>query len=280
MIGNGWFITKKQTYGIIVLAIVIVVLQSVIYLSSKNTTTHVEGLVSDKQIQNEIDSLKQIATKKYEQKAFNPNFLNDYTAAKFGMTIEQIDKLLDYRAQNKYVNSVEEFQQVTGVSNEVLNKMTPYFKFPEWTQKKREFKYQEVEEQITKIDLNTATFSSLVAIKGIGDFYANAILNERDNLNGFVHIDQVDFIKSLRPEAKQVLKKYTFVSTKKIIQKININTASKEEIAKIPYINAYLAREIVVLRSKKDIPLNIEDLKKINSFPLDKLKIIKLYLVF
>ena len=120
----------------------------------------------------------------------------------------------------------------------------------------------------------------MVAIKGIGDYYANAVINEREKLGGFVSIHQIDFIKGLRPEAVRILKQNTKVKTALAINKINVNTATKEELAQIPYITPYVAREIVVLRSKSENPLKIEDLEKIKSFPLDKLKIIRLYLAF
>src|SRR5690606_39797095 len=87
------------------------------------------------------------------------------------------------------------------------------------------------------------------------------------------------FIKGLRPEAVNVLKQNTFV-IKKEVKKVNVNTATKEELEQVPYITPYLARQIVVLRSKQEQPLIIEDLEKIKNFPLDKLRIIKLYLNF
>ena len=84
----------------------------------------------------------------------------------------------------------------------------------------------------------------------------------------------------MRPEAIKILQQSTFVGKTAQVKKINVNTASKEDLEQVPYISVYLARQIVVLRSKQDQPLNIEDLEKINNFPLDKLKIIRLYLDF
>ena len=133
---------------------------------------------------------------------------------------------------------------------------------------------------LRKINLNKATVEDLVAIKGIGEYYANAVIAEREKLNGFVSVHQIDFIKNLRPEAVKVLKQSTFVQSAGTIKKVNVNTATKEELAKVPYINSYIARQIVVHRSKQENPLKIDDLEKINNFPLDKLKIIRLYLDF
>src|SRR5690606_38003252 len=159
---------------------------------------------------------------------------------------------LKFRSTGKYVNSAAEFQQVTGVSKELLDKISPYFKFPEWTQHKKSSTYVENNEPVVfkNIDLNKASVEDLVAIKGIGDYYANAVINEREKLGGFVSIHQIDFIKGLRPEAVKILKQNTKVKSAVAIKKVNVNTATKEQLAQIPYINSYIARQIVLFRSK------------------------------
>src|SRR5690554_7923324 len=157
--------------------------------------------------------------------------------------------------------------------------MKSSFKFPEWTQQQNrsEIKAKPV---LRKVDLNKATYNDLVALKGIGDYFANAVLNEREKLGGFVSVEQLRYIKGLRPEAVTLLKQSTLIKNKPAIVKINVNTASREALIQIPYITSRIAREIVVLRSKEDRPLRKEDLEKISSLPLDKLKIIELYLDF
>ena len=48
------------------------------------------------------------------------------------MSSEEIDRLLDYRKQNKWINSKEEFKKVTKVSDSLLDQISSYFKFPDW----------------------------------------------------------------------------------------------------------------------------------------------------
>lgn len=277
------YFNNKQRRGIVILVVIIVLLQTMLFIVKNQTfANEIADYKVDTKTQLQIDSLKKVALKKYDMQPFNPNFINDYKGFKLGMTTAEIDKLVQFRATGKYVNSAAEFQQVTGVSSELLNKISPYFKFPEWTQQKKASTFVENSEPVAlkNIDLNKATVQDLVAIKGIGDYYANAVINEREKLGGFVSIHQIDFIKGLRPEAVRILKQNTKVKTALAINKINVNTATKEELAQIPYINSHIARQIVVYRSKQENPLKIEDLEKINNFPLDKLKIIRLYLDF
>lgn len=275
------YFSHEQRKGILGLAMLIVLLQGVLFFVKSNQKKEVAQYSVDTATESYLDSLGELALKKYEMQPFNPNFITDAKGFKLGMTTPEIDRLLQYRASGKYVNSADEFQKVTGVSKNVLDKMAPYFKFPEWTQNQKTIqKSFESLPAIKKIDINKATFEELVAIKGIGDYSANAVINERAQLKGFVSTDQLRFIKGLRPEAVKILQQNTFVGKTSQVKKVNVNTASKEDLEQVPYISAYLARQIVILRSKQDQPLNIEDLEKINNFPLDKLKIIRLYLDF
>lgn len=277
------YFSNKHRRALVLFVVIIVLLQVVIVVvKSRSFTNETADYKVDAKTQLQIDSLKQLELKKFDLQPFNPNFINDYKGFKLGMTTAEIDKLLKFRSTGKYVNSVAEFQQVTGVSTELLDKISTYFKFLEWTQNRKTNTFQESSEKVVlkSIDLNKATVQDLVAIKGIGDYYANAVINEREKLGGFVSIHQIDFIKGLRPEAVKILKQNTSVKTSATIKKVNVNTATKEELAKIPYINSHISRQIVVYRSKQENPLKIEDLEKINNFPLDKLNIIRLYLDF
>ena len=61
---------------------------------------------------------------------FNPNFITDYKGYKLGMNSKEINRLLLYRAQNKWINSAKEFQNVTKVSDSFLHIISLNFKFP------------------------------------------------------------------------------------------------------------------------------------------------------
>jgi len=131
--------SREHRSGIFLLfAIIIVVQLGYFFLKdnfiSKTTTAEDKAWLS---VQNEIDSLKNSqATKKDTIYPFNPNYIIDYKGYKLGMTIQEIDRLHAYRKKGKFVDSAEEFQQVTQVSNVFLPKVSPYFKFPDWVKNK------------------------------------------------------------------------------------------------------------------------------------------------
>ena len=122
---------RQQTRGVLFLLLLIIALQFAFRnLSFNRTFTPTETTI----LQREMDSLRTFVSlpKKDTIYLFNPNFITDYKGFKLGLTPEQIDRLQAFRAQNKYVNSAEEFQQVTGVPDSLLHKIAPSFKFPEW----------------------------------------------------------------------------------------------------------------------------------------------------
>lgn len=285
---KSYFIfSKSHRSGILLLLILMVLVQLCYYFISNqkpSTSEDTSWLLT----QNEIDSLKQNrATKKDTIYPFNPNFITDYKGYKLGMSVQEIDRLHQYRAQNKYVNSASEFQKVTKVSSDLLQKISPYFKFPDWVTNKSASAYKKFQTYPTKEkvaiiqkDINAATKEDLIAVYGIGEKTAEKILIEKEKFGAFVSMEQFQFIWGISPEAIEDLQKRFFVKNTSTITKIAINDLSIKELAKFPYFNYALAKEIVIYRSMNNGIKEIADLTKIKGMPNEKIKIIALYLEF
>ncbi len=285
--------TKEQRNGIVVLFILILLLQLVNYFVdfspfTKENPEKKEWLA----LQSELDSLKQNQpVSSYKIHPFNPNFITDFKGYKLGMSVEQIDRLLAYRKQNKFVNSAKEFQKVTGVSDSLLKTMEPYFKFPDWVNKKTatsEFKSNwvdysknksDVKPKVVIIDVNLATKDDFMKVYGIGDAISNRILKQRDLLGSFVSMEQMSDIWGLSPEVIEKLNQQFTIIGKPNPKKININQASIKELGQFPYFRYPISKNIVSYRSMNG-DIKIEDLTKIKEMPNDKIKIIALYLEF
>lgn len=285
--------TKEQRTGIFFLFLIIVVLQLVYFFVDFST---VSKEYPEKQkwlsLQPEMDSLKMDAkNSKPKIYLFNPNFITDYKGYKLGMSVQEIDRLLAFRKENKYVNSSKEFQNVTKISDSLLNVMAPYFKFPDWVNnKKQNTKFKEYaayqneafakKEKIVLIDINQTTKEDLVKIYGIGEAISVRILKQKETLGGFVSMEQMKDVWGLSPEVIENLNTHFKVSTLPDFKKIDINNASLKELSQFYYFRYALAKEIVTYRSMRGNIKNIEDLTKIKGFPVDKAKIIDLYLDF
>jgi DNA uptake protein ComE-like DNA-binding protein len=240
-------------------------------------------------VQSQIDSMKQqklhYIPKIYP---FNPNFISDYKGYKLGMSVLEIDRLLAFRKGNNYVNSPREFQDLTKVSDSLLNAMAPYFKFPNWVNNKKEFvaykKYHNTafakKEKIIITDINKATQGDLIKIYGIGEAISLRILKLKESLGGFVSMEQMNDVWGVSPEVIENLNSHFRVSELPNLKKIDINNASIKELSQFPYFNYQLAKQIITFRSMNGNFTNVNDLTKIKGLSIDKANIIALYLDF
>lgn len=279
--------SKGQRIGIVMLFLIIVLCQG-FYLITDFKVKESFGKEKEQWLlnQNVIDSLK-VQDKGYKPVIypFNPNFITDFKGYKLGMSVDEIDRLLAYRKQNKFVNSAAEFQAVTKVSDSLLNAISPYFKFPDWIKNSKIYQkgFEKNEFQNTAkipiIDINEASKEDLMRLYGIGDKISDRILEQRAKFGGFVSMEQMEDVWGLSPEVIANLNKYFVVKSAAKIRKININNAPVKELAQFPFFRYALAKEIVIYRSMNG-DVKIEDLSKIKGFPVDKIKIIALYLEF
>lgn len=282
--------SQGQRLGIFLLFSIIIASQIAYFFTDFSSLSN-DSLEKEKwlSLQSQIDSMKQekldYVPKIYP---FNPNFITDYKGYKLGMSVPEIDRLLAFRKQNKYVNSPEEFQAVTKVSDSLLNAISPYFKFPDWVKNKKQFKeyknYPKTafakKEKVVIIDINKATQEDLIKIYGIGEAISLRILKFKENLGGFVSMEQMKDVWGLSPEVIENLNSHFKVLVHPSVKKIDINNASIKELSQFPYFNYQLARQIVTFRSMNGDIKNIEDLTKIKGLSIDKANIIALYLDF
>ena len=282
--------SRQQRTGVFLLFIIIIALQLAYFFvdfsSFSKESPEKEKWLS---LQSQIDSLKQekldYVPKIYP---FNPNFITDYKGYKLGMSVPEIDRLLAFRKQNKYVNSAKEFQAVTKVSDSLLNVISPYFKFPDWVNNKKEFRdYKKCpntaftkKEKIVIIDINQATQEDLIKIYGIGEAISIRILKFKESLGGFVSMEQMNDVWGLSPEVIENLNTHFKISATPTVRKIDINNASIKELSLFPYFKYPISKNIVTFRSMNGDIKNIEDLTKIKGLSIEKAKIIALYLNF
>ena len=236
-------------------------------------------------IQRELDSLRtiDIASKKPKIFPFNPNFITDFKGYTLGMSAEEIDRLLVFRKENKWINSVEDFKQVTKVSDSLLNKISPHFKFPDWVNNlksktkyvKRGFKDKTFKQ---KADLNIATHEQLEEVNGIGKAFSKRIIDYRNKLGGFTNDIQLYEVYGLNFQVtNSILKEFTVKTPKEII-KMNLNSISASDVATIPGISFDLAKRIWEYRILNEGIKSFSELEHIEGLTKRKLQGIQLYL--
>ena len=284
-----WY-TKNQRNGIFLLLVIVAVLQAVIFFVDFSSKELVGYNVEEvENLQKKIDSLKFVKISEQNKVyPFNPNYISDFKGEQLGMSLQEIDRLITFRKTGKFINSKEEFQKVTKVSDALLNRISPNFKFPDWVvdqnQQKRVSKsnakrlQSSFNKKLTTTDINKATQEDFKTIYGIGDKISERIIKYRSKLQGFSYQDQLHEVWGLEKEiADKVLKMFKIIE-KPLIKKINVNTASFKEVLKNPYIDYKLCKKIFDYRDEVAELQNINELKNIKDFPIKKYHRIVLYL--
>lgn len=283
--------SKQERSGIFFLLLLLIIIQVGYYFYQTIKTDASASLVVNSEVKQRIDSLRTAAKKveKHQVFTFNPNFITDYKGYTLGMSVEEIDRLHQFRAQDKFLNSAEEFQKVTKVSDSLIEAISINFKFPEWTQKNKGYTKSKVQkenperirnaEPNLKIrDLNTATAEELRIINGIGEKLSARIVKFRDRLGGFLVDEQLYDVYALEPEVvERTLSRFKVLKPPKI-EKININEASVSEISKLIYLQRSAAQSIVNYRNLNGGIDSFDELSKIENFPVEKIDRITLYL--
>ena len=293
------FFNTYERKGVLFLLLLIVVIQLLYFFVdfSPKQEINLES-VDVLSFQKEIDSLKLIEIERRKPKIypFNPSFITDYKGYKLGMNTEEIDRLLAYRKTGKYINSAREFQRVTKISDSLLGVISLYFKFPDWVTNKNKKKnysnknsgdtykdnkaYKTNTTKFTgpKIDINSATTEQLQQVRGVGVKLAGRIIKYRSVLKGYSFMDQLYEVWYLDKEvADRVMERFSVIK-KPTIKQINANTAHFTEVLHLPYIDYELTKKIFAYRDEMAEIQSMDELKKIDSFPIDKFDRISLYL--
>jgi DNA uptake protein ComE-like DNA-binding protein len=283
---------KSQRNGIFFLGLCILIFQGIIVFVDFSTEEIVDIETSRiVAFRKQLDSLKKvrIADRKPKIYPFNPNYITDYKGAQLGMSLEEIDRLLAFRHSRKFVNSIQEFQKVTNISDSLLKAISPYFKFPDWVVNNKKKKlltfqskgfYSKKPKYKTKTrDINKATKEDLKTIYGIGDKLSERIIKYRSKLQGFSTENQLFEVWGLDPKTASKVMVVFKVLELPNIQKSNLNTITFRELLKNPYIDYELCKIIFNYRDEVAELQDISELKNIIGFPLDLYDRIVLYLM-
>ena len=291
---SHFLFTNQQRNGIFLLLAVIVIIQCIYwFVPNIFTDTTTDKPVNENELETfrkEVDSLRlvEIENRKPKIYPFNPNYITDYKGYTLGMTNEEIDRLHKFRERNQWVNSAKDFQKVTKVSDSFLDIISPYFKFPDWVTNPKpktqgySNSYSNSSKPKTyqqKVDLNLATANQLKKVYGVGEKLSERIIKYRDKYKGgFISDVQLSEVYGLSPEDIERIKNDFTVKTPRAIKTYNLNTATRDELVTIQFIDYEVAHNIIEERTLRDGFKSLEELPKVEDFPIKKFDIIKLYL--
>ena len=267
-----FILSKPQRGAVLILLVLLIAVQLYRLLVNAPELSPVD-LSQAQSYQTQLDSLR---TKENAQTPivyqYNPNYLTDYRAYTLGLPTEAFDKLLRYRQTNSYVNTPKQFQEVTKLSDSLMEKLLPQLKFS-----KPLYKSKTKNRIILKKDINKASASDFQEVSGIGAVLSERIVKYRSYLSGFSVLEQCYEVYGLDSLLFQRLWERFEIQSLPEIERLDLTTVSLQELEQIPYLNRADARKIIAHRTKNK-GISTATLSELFVNSPNKLQIIKLYL--
>ena len=194
---------------------------------------------------------------------FNPNTIDSLGLDSLQLPFYVKKNLLAYRSKGGRFYSDGDVRKIYGMNDSIFDAIRPYLQFEEQKQRSYtpEIKRMKPEESLQQskpeiavkapiqtIEINTATADELKALNGIGDVFSSRIVKYRQLLCGFSRLEQLHEVYGLKPETIENILPYLKLDTGKV-EKININFAEPNELARHPYVSWDVANAIIDFRS-------------------------------
>jgi competence protein ComEA len=192
---------------------------------------------------------------------FDPNTYSVKDWMYLGLTQKQAEAVIKF---GKYgFKSNQQLAKVFVIPKEVFELLKDSTFYPT---ESRPYSFKEnreipQEKKIVRIELNSASEEELLAIPGIGPFFAGNIIKQRDKLGGFIKYEQLTEVWKFSPEKLDEIKPYINLDVSKI-DKLNINTVTVEELKRHPYFSWNVANSIVKMRKQKGSFTSISELNE------------------
>ena len=198
---------------------------------------------------------------------FDPNELSLSEWKKLGLGDKTIRTIENYLSKGGHFKKPEDLQKVYGLHKDEYERLAPYVKIEFSSanvalQKDNEPLGKNFAPRYSVIDINTTDTSGFVSLPGIGNKLAARIVIFRDKLGGFYSISQIGETYGLPDSTFQKIKQYLKLENT-TIKKININTATVDELKAHPYIKWSIANPIIAYRNEHGPFSSIEDIKKV-----------------
>ena len=166
------------------------------------------------------------------------------------------ERIVKYRDKIGGFSSLEQLKEVYGIHD------TVYQKFKSNIYVKPVSKKQII---ITKriIEINSASQDDFESLNGIGKVFAQRIIQFREKLGGFYSKEQLKDVYGIHDTVYQKIKEQIKITPVQFTRKINVNTATYEELTSNPYLFSTVAKQIIGYRTKVKPFNSIEDLQKL-----------------
>ncbi len=196
---------------------------------------------------------------------FDPNELSVEEWIRLGVKEKTATTIRKFISKGGKFRKTEDLRKIYGLSPSMYERLAPYVQI----KRREDFVRVEYEkEKITTpnrnavIDINSADTTAFINLPGIGSKLAGRIVSFREKLGGFYSIDQVKETFGLQDSVFQKIKQYLKLDNI-FLRKININSATVDELKAHPYIRSNIAVPLVAYRNEHGPFTQIDEIKKV-----------------
>jgi len=204
---------------------------------------------------------------------FDPNTITESEWKKLGLGEKTIKTIQNYLGKGGHFYKQEDLQKIYGLHTDEYERLKPYIKIESNISKANDnFIVSKSKDEIQPakvyaarysiIDVNNADTTAFISLPGIGSKLAARIVTFRDKLGGFYSVEQIGETYGLPDTTFQKIKQWLKLDNPSI-KKININTATVDELKDHPYIKFSIANPIVAYRNEHGLFSKVEDIKKV-----------------
>ena len=133
--------------------------------------------------------------------------------------------------------------------------------------------------EIVRIELNSCDSVDLLAVPQFGSKRAAKLVEYRDKLGGFHSFAQLLEVYVLQNIDTGKLQPYLYIDRRRV-KKLNVNTATYQELVSHPYFDAYLTKLILRHREKSGSIRDLDELQQITHAYPELIEKLRPYVVF
>ena len=201
---------------------------------------------------------------------FDPNTIDAAGWKKLGLRDKTIATILNFRSKGGKFRQPEDIKKIWGLFPDEVERILPFIQIAaastSYSKQKNNYAISAPVENkfsrsIVDIEINGADSIAFISLPGIGSKLSQRIINFREKLGGFYSVNQVGETFGLPDSVFQKIKPRLQLSGD--VKKININTATLDELKIHPYVRYHLANAIIQYRLQHGQYKMVEDIKKI-----------------
>lgn len=215
---------------------------------------------------------------------FDPNNLPTSSWKRLGLSDKQVQVIKNYESKGGKFYKKEDVKKLYSISDAFYQRIEPYIQIPskatDPVNSAVQIDVKETEKkEVPVIDINIADTAEWKKLRGIGTVFANRIVRFREGLGGFHKVEQIKEVYGVSEELySQIL---PFIRLEEVsLNKIKVNSATKDQLQKHPYISPKQADSITKYRQQHGSYASIEEMRKIIILDDDFFRKIEPYLDF